>query len=240
MKHRFLVVGTAIAVLLWLSGARARADLIQWSAWGSGSSVGPNGYSNWFVNATNNGSGGNEYILLAPQGNGNIIKANFQSVTVVGLDTYVAGNYNGSTSTEFGGPSGQYQLSVGLYDKGSRTRGNLTFSGYFSGNLPLQGAGSWGGPYTLTNTFTSPTTQTLMLGSGPTVNLYTVTLGPVDLPKSVYPEDWGSISAFISVRPILNPTPEPSSLLLACLGLPPLGFARWLRRREAGREGSGS
>ena len=45
---------------------------------------------------------------------------------------------------------------------------------------------------------------------------------------------YGTISANISVQPIgsVSPTPEPSSLLLACLGLPPLGLARWLRRHR--------
>jgi hypothetical protein len=42
----------------------------------------------------------------------------------------------------------------------------------------------------------------------------------------------GSISANIDVRPALNSTPEPSSLILACLGLPSLGLVRWFRQRR--------
>lgn len=89
--------------------------------------------------------------------------------------------------------------------------------------------------FSLTNTFTGPTTQTLQLGH----NLYTVTLGPVVLPQYFNaPDDgpdlsMGSISATISAQPLTNSTPEPSSLLLACLGLPSLGLAGWFRRRRA-------
>ncbi|HEY7424400.1 MAG TPA: hypothetical protein VH682_09250 [Gemmataceae bacterium] len=84
----------------------------------------------------------------------------------------------------------------------------------------------------LTNTFLGPTTQSLMLGG----NLYTATIGPFDNPPSRGP-DLGqlpaTISASISVQPAaVQSAPEPSSLVLACLGLPSLGLARWFLRRK--------
>ncbi|HEY7154824.1 MAG TPA: PEP-CTERM sorting domain-containing protein [Gemmataceae bacterium] len=79
----------------------------------------------------------------------------------------------------------------------------------------------------LTNTFLGSTTQTLTLGG----NLYTVTIGPFVEPTS---DEKGSISASITVQPTtaINSAPEPSSLMLACLGLPSLGLARRFRRRK--------
>jgi hypothetical protein len=106
----------------------------------------------------------------------------------------------------------------------------LTIRGYFGGTFggfTGLGGSSFDNFGTLTNTFVGPTTQSLKLGS----NLYTVTLGPVVLPDPIVNSNLGSISATIAAQPA-NATPEPSSLVLACLGLPSLGLARWFRRRK--------
>jgi len=156
-------------------------------------------------------------------------------VTVVNLGTYLNGIYG--DSYQFGASTSQYQLALHLTDQASGASGTLTFGGYLSGTLPV----SYGiALYSLTNTFVGPTTQSLKLGQ----NLYTVTIGPVVLPQEfIAPDDFpsndsGSISASISVQPLTNSAPEPSSLLLACLSLPPLGLARWLRRRKVVDSGS--
>jgi hypothetical protein len=116
-----------------------------------------------------------------------------------------------------------------LRDDASGASGSLTFRGNLSGSINLlQGVGNAG----ITNTTLGPTTQSLTLGG----NLYTVTIGSF-VPPGI-PNDpngvagpTGSISASIAVQPATNSTPEPSSLVLACLGLPSLGLAGWFRRR---------
>lgn len=230
MKRLFLVLVTAEMILPWLAGAKAHADLIEWTASGAAypasgsaevpalpnfpySSAGivmdPGQYGNNWVSGTNSGS---------------VVIANLGTV-INGIDPYPSESY------QFGGSSAQYGLGLLLRDQASGASATLTFRGYFSGYLPFEDASV---PYSLTNTFVGPTTQTLQLGH----NLYTVTLGPVVLPRYfIAPDDdpnWdsGGISASISAQPLTNSTPEPSSLLLACLGLPSLGLTVWRRRRK--------
>jgi len=222
MKHVFLVLGTAVMVLASLASSTVHADMIQWTA--STSAAAANGGATVLSNSFPGVSGSN--VLINLPSNYTTSGTNAGSVTLTTLSAGYIGN-PGSIDDEFGGPSSHYQLNLALRDQASGASGNLTFNGYFSGDLNLSPAGN-----TLTNNFVGPTTQTLQLGS----NLYTVTIGPVVLPQvAMGAPGWstdGSISASISVQPATSATPEPSSLLLACLGLPPLGLARWLRRKS--------
>ncbi|HEY7313651.1 MAG TPA: PEP-CTERM sorting domain-containing protein, partial [Gemmataceae bacterium] len=122
----------------------------------------------------------------------------------------------------FGGPSANYSLSLALHDTASGASGALTFRGNLSGLIGPDDS------VNLTNTFLGPKTQTLTLGG----NLYTVTIGPFVSPTWIGDQGEGSLSASIAVQSAAKATPEPSSLMLACLGLPSLGLARWLRRRK--------
>jgi hypothetical protein len=115
-----------------------------------------------------------------------------------------------------------------LTDRASGASGSLTFRGNLSGSIETIGPDR----VDLTNTFLGPTTQTLTLGR----NQYIVTIGPFAPPSpptlSQGPIEYisaqdGSISVHVAVV-----TPEPSSLLLACLGLPPLGLAGWVRHQR--------
>ena len=225
MKRLFLVLGTAVVGFLGLAGARVQADMIQWSASAS-------------VETANPGPGGTAYVpaQLSPGDSvspatiqmfpgGNTTGSNSGSVALTYLSAYDDGTLTGRIY-KFGGASAQYQLSLVLHDQASGDSGTLAFHGFFNGQIPQ--IGSTLNP--LTNTFVGPTTQTLKLGQ----NLYSVTLGPVVLPRETYYEEndtGGSISASINVQPVVTSTPEPSSLLLACLALPPLSLARWFRRR---------
>ncbi|HEY7424649.1 MAG TPA: PEP-CTERM sorting domain-containing protein [Gemmataceae bacterium] len=229
MKRLFLVLGTAIVVLPWLSGARAQADAIHWTA--SMSLPG--------------GSGGDGAVFILPQNEATaqigLLPGNTTSGTnsgsVVLASVYASDQSN--INATFGGPSADYSLRLTLHDSASGASGSLTFGGNLSGfiNLPDEGA-----PAPITNTFLGPTTQTLTLGG----NLYTVTMGsfvPPDNPTGPTggegPWAYGSISASIAVQPAANSTPEPSSLVLACLGLPSLGLARWFRRRKGVNSSAG-
>ncbi|HEY7424399.1 MAG TPA: PEP-CTERM sorting domain-containing protein [Gemmataceae bacterium] len=63
-----------------------------------------------------------------------------------------------------------------------------------------------------------------------------MTIGPFVNPPPTFVNGslaTGSISASIAVQPAaVQSAPEPSSLMLACLGLPSLGLARWFRHRR--------
>jgi len=221
MKRVFLVLGTAVMVLASLASSTVHADMIQWTA---STSATANGGATVLSNSFPGVSGSN--VLINLPSNYTTSGTNAGSVTLATLSAGYIGNL-GSIDSEFSGPSSDYQLSLTLRDQASGASGSLTFNGYFSGDLTLNSFGN-----TLTNNFVGPTTQSLKLGS----NLYSVTIGPVVLPQTfVGASGWstdGSISASISVQPVTSATPEPSSLLLACLAVPPLGLARWLRRRR--------
>lgn len=222
MKRLFLVLGTAVVVLSWLSGARAQAEAIQWTASESliGPSVLPNGAL--FINSQNVGEQAHVALIPGSTTSG----ANSGSVVLANLSAFDQSNSKAS----FGGPSAGYSLSLTLRDSASGASGSLIFGGNLSGIVdPQQGPA----PADITNTFLGPTTQSLKLGQ----NLYNVTIGPFVPPdNSAGPTGSeagdGSISASIAVQPAANATPEPSTLMLACLGLPSLGLARCFRRRK--------
>ncbi len=235
MKRLFLVPAMAAVILPWLAGAKAHADLIQWTATGAAYPASGSAEVPALPNFPYSSAG----ILMDPgQYSTNPVSGtNSGSVVIANLSTTINYNNDGSPSEsyQFGGPSAQYRLGLLLRDQASGASATLTFRGYFSGYLPLADPSV---PYSLTNTFVGPTTQTLHLGH----NLYTVSLGPVVLPRYFNsPDDgpdlsMGSISASISAKPLTNSTPEPSSLLLACLGLPSLGLTVWRRRKVVAAE----
>lgn len=222
MKRLFLVAGMALMVLPWLAGAKAQADVIHWAA--SGSPLEPN--LNVGTAAIWAQNGANAVIYL---NHGNTTSGT-NSGSVVLVEVHAEDfTDNNLTQKNFGGPSANYSLSLALHDDASGASGSLTFRGNLSGfiNKPFPGS------VDLKNTFLGPTSQTLTLGK----NLYTVTIGPFVPPPPVGTPPFGdgspgSISASIAVQSSANATPEPSSLVLACLGLPSLGLARWLRRRK--------
>lgn len=218
MKRLFLILSASVVTLPWVSGARAQADLIQWTA--SGSPLGPN------FNSSNGTAGiysqnfGVGAISLLP----GPTKSGTNSESIVALKVGYSINPDSSSAATFGGPSANYSLSITLHDDASGKLGSLTFRGNLSGEIT-------NGNY-FTNTYLGPTTQTLKLGQ----DLYTVTMGPYVNGTIISPfgdnGTYGTISASIAVQPAANSTPEPSSLLLACLGLPSLGLAGWFRRRK--------
>jgi hypothetical protein len=219
MKRAFRVLVTVLVILPWFSGARVQAEMIQWSA--SGSPLGPN-YDPYngtaFIKSFSNSNSAIDF-LSGPTTNG----TNSGSVVFVTTSTYD----NTLGASYFGGSSANYSLSLSLRDLASGVSGSLTFRGNLSGWIDPEGNGH----VDLTNTFLGSTTQALTLGR----NLYTVTIGSFVNPGVTFSPPGGapgSISASISVEPATNATPEPSSLLLALLGLPSLGLAGRFRRRR--------
>jgi hypothetical protein len=95
----------------------------------------------------------------------------------------------------------------------------LEFAGVFNGTL----TDSW---VHVQTRFTAPIQHSLLLGH----NLYTVTLTSYVPPGPPAVGSEGKIGAFVDVHPVNNP--EPSSLVLAGLGLAGV-LGPWLRRRGA-------
>src|SRR5262249_4586986 len=123
-----------------------------------------------------------------------------------------------------------YNLPIFLLDEESGKSGTLTFAGEFNGTVSAKSS-------KITNTFLDPTTQSIDLGS----HTYTVTMTSYSPPGPPTGSKEGSIGAHVTVNPVDRPpdnpkdTPEPSTMVLAGLGLSVLGAARWRKRRQAAR-----
>lgn len=205
----------ALAVLV-VAGSSARADFINWAySWTHTPSV---------VAADTGGTGG--VTLTNHQGgtgSGN------SDVVVTQITTFSSATVN--TPDHF--TNKNYSLILDLTDSASHQSGMLTFNGTLNGTLSTTSAN-------IKNTFIGPLTQHLDLGG----NLYTITIGPYAAPGIPDATQTGSISAHLSVqpehsggggtRPPSQGAPEPSSLLLGCLGLAALALAGW-RRWARGR-----
>jgi hypothetical protein len=122
-----------------------------------------------------------------------------------------------------------YTLSLSLKDNASGLSTTLAFHGVFNGFISATSAN-------VTTTFTAPLTETVKLGS----NTYTVNLGNYSPPGPPAASNAGSISAHVAVNEITPPppppptgdAPEPSTLLLSCMGLFGLGAASWKKWRR--------
>src|SRR5262249_2275459 len=123
--------------------------------------------------------------------------------------------------------------SLFLEDNASKQSTTLKFKGVFNGTISATSAN-------VTTTFLAPLTQTVTLGG----NTFTVNLGGYVPPGPPDASNAGSISAHVAVNEISPPgttggtgqSPEPSTLLLSCLGLGGLGLAgrrKWRRKASS-------
>jgi hypothetical protein len=220
MKSLAHFFGASLGLLI-LAGVHARAEPISWDfSWEPSSLV---------IAADGGGTGGVSLTLQPPvgaQGNSDIVATNlrtFSSAPVTTPDSIAQGNYG---------------LTLTLTDTESGRSGNMTFTGFLAGTFSTTSSN-------VANTFTGETTKELELGS----NKYRVAIGPYAPPGPPGAANAGTISAHVDVERLPpdggggeedpppddedpdRPTPEPSTLVLSCLGMSFLGAASWRKRR---------
>ena len=206
MKRSLTLLVPAFALLLG-AGARARADQVQWTY-------------NWDRSPVS---------VLSDSGNGSVLFTNEPTKQAVGSSDTVATNLKASSLAASSHPdtltsSGAYKLTLTLTDTTSGQSGVLSFLGKLSGTFSKDNAN-------ITNAFTGALTGTLTLGK----NTYTVTIGPYSPPGPPSASNFGSIAAHVDVQPgvVVAKTPEPTSLVLGCVGLSLAGVSSWRKRRAA-------
>jgi PEP-CTERM motif len=195
------------AAALLLAAPAARADHAPWSYEWTPTA---------FEMASTTGAGAVNFTAGSGTADGNS--------TVVAMNLEAFSTADPSTPDTFVDAS--YAISIALTDTMSGESGSLSFAGLFNGSLST-------GAVNIDNEFTGEPEQSLVLGG----RTYTVTIGPYTAPGVPGTPNLGAISASVAVTgdgpapPPPNTTPEPSSLVLAALGVSSLGL-RWLRGRR--------
>jgi hypothetical protein len=134
-----------------------------------------------------------------------------------------------SSSPDVLNNNGAWHINLKLTDNGSGDSTSMMFSGKLGGSF----ASSFS---KVTNHFTGQTTQTWT--DAKTGDVFTVSLSSYTPPGPPTDTNAGSISAQVSVTPgggtiSGGSQPEPSTLVLSCLGLSFAGFSTWRKRRAA-------
>jgi hypothetical protein len=190
----------AALALCLLTGARARADFVSWSY-------------NWTPSST--------VIYADNPTTGRIILSNEPGGSAVGDSYVVATNIKTASNADPSSPAtftnASYGLAMTIVDSASGKTGSLSFNGVFNGTLSNQNA-------IIMNSFTGPTTQSLLLGN----HLYTVTIGPFAPPGPPTANISGSISALATVS--VRDVPEPNTLVLSGMCLSLFGAGWWWKR----------
>ena len=202
--------------LLLLAGAAAHAEPIWSYTWSSSPGV----------VTSNDGTLGKVTLLPGSGGpiTGNAFGQNFLLASSLEAS---AGTTSTATFT-----NRTYGLAIHLTDLASKTSHDLSFAGALSGTL--------GKVNSLTNAFTGPTTQSYKFADG---NLYTVSIGLFKPPAPGTPGQIGAnvlVTGSGTVTPPVNNVPEPTSLVLAGLGISAVGVRYWRRKtRPAQRDVAG-
>jgi len=207
MRPSIIVCPVAVAWMLVQAGT-ARAEFIPWQY-------------NWSRSPTT--------IMADAPGTGYIQLTDEVWKSAAGSSDIVATNIKVFSDAPKANPDvftqKNYTLTLTILDENSGTSGSLVFTGYLHGTASSKHSA-------VENVFTGLTTQSLVLGD----SLYTVTMGSYVPPGPPGSVNSGAISAFASVTvSSIHKTPEPSTLVLASLGLPLFGWPLWWQRRRRNR-----
>jgi hypothetical protein len=200
------MLGISLATLLLASGS-ARANLIAWSY-------------NWQPTVP-------AVLADSPVNGGKITLSNEPSGTAVGDSDIVATNLKSVSSADPNTPDTfthkTFTLNLTLTDSASHQTGTLSFMAEFNGTISSQSAN-------VTATPLGPTSRTIVLGG----NSYSVSINSYVPPPPPGATNAGSIgaTALVTVGQV-NRTPEPSTMVMAGLGLSFLGLFGWQKRRKA-------
>ena len=210
---RFLLGIAAAAGLLCLGGTPAWA----------GPSI-PD--VNWSYNFTPNQS----FVSADSPGTGTVTFTNEPTKNATNSSDVVVTNLRVSSTASPDTPdtlttNGAWTVSLKLTDASSGASDTMTFSGKLSGTFSSSNAN-------VTNAFTGQTSYTWTAPNG---NSYTVSMVGYTPPGPPTASNAGSISAFVQVTPGVHTgsTPEPSALVLSCLGLGFAGLTAWRKRRRS-------
>ncbi|MFO0843316.1 MAG: PEP-CTERM sorting domain-containing protein [Gemmataceae bacterium] len=143
---------------------------------------------------------------------------------VVATQLQVVSTASPQAPDTFATGGGGYSLTINLKDLDSGETGSLTFTGKLQGSFSQLSAN-------VTNTFTSPTVQSLLLG----FTSFVVVMDAYTPPGPPDQLNFGSIGAMVevaSLKPADN-SPEPSAVALAGIGAGIAGLSAWRRRRKA-------
>jgi hypothetical protein len=212
--HRVLkAVLTAVFVVAACGVGRARADFVAWSYnWEPSALV---------IKAGGAGTGGlnmTDEPLKHADGTSDVVVTNIRAFSSAGRSTPDVFNHSAVNFTLL------------LQDELSKQTASLKFTGFFNGTISATSSN-------VLFTATAPLMQTVKLGG----HTYTVNLGSYSPPGPPDASNAGSLSANVAVDQIVtgggggggnNNAPEPSTLLLSCLGLAGTALAGWRRWRQ--------
>jgi hypothetical protein len=216
MKRPLLFFASA-AGLLCLAGSQAQASQTQTPA------------VQWSYNFTPSQS----FVSADTPGTGTVTFTNGLTQSASGNSDVVVTNLRTSSTSPVSAPdtltsNGAYSVSMTVTDAASGQSATLTFTGKLGGSFSSVNSN-------VTNSFTGQTSDTVTLGG----NNYTVTMGGYTPPGPPTANNAGSISAHVAVAPASGTghgagnAPEPSTLVLSCLGLTFAGAASWRKRRRS-------
>jgi hypothetical protein len=214
MKRPTTVLVTALLALTAFGVSQTRADFVPWSY-------------NWEPSTLSIKAGG--------AGTGGLSFTDEPLKHADGTSDVVVTNIRAFSSATRSQPDlitkAAMTFTLVLKDELSNQTATLKFGGFFNGSISATSANVQFTP-------TVPLTETVKLGN----NTYTVNLGSYAPPGPPAASNAGSISAHVAVNEFTPPppphgggtgqAPEPSTLLLSCLGLSGLGMAGWRKFRQ--------